>query len=167
MDGKEDGEQPRHGWAMLVDPWLAFLGHSRFARASGNVMVAMMQGLAAGLRYFAGVFVAGFALGTLRTLWLAPAVGELAAVAAELPIMLAASWWWCRRLLRRWPLGATGRGIMGGTAFFWLMLAELGLSLAFGRTVGAHLAGLLAPAGLLGLAGQLAFAAMPLVIRTK
>jgi hypothetical protein len=45
------------------------------------------------------------------------------------------------------------------------MLAELGLSLAFGRTVAAHLAGLLTPAGLLGLVGQGLFAALPVLMR--
>uniref|UniRef100_UPI001969E8F8 hypothetical protein n=1 Tax=Sandarakinorhabdus rubra TaxID=2672568 RepID=UPI001969E8F8 len=97
-----------------------------------------MAGLNLGLRYFAGVFAVGFALGTIRTLWLAPAIGELAAVAVELPVMLAASWWWCRRLLARRPLDTAGRAVMGGTAFLWLMAAELGLSLAFGRTAGEH-----------------------------
>uniref|UniRef100_UPI0013D942F5 hypothetical protein n=1 Tax=Sandarakinorhabdus rubra TaxID=2672568 RepID=UPI0013D942F5 len=57
------------------------------------------------------------------------------------------------------------RAVMGGTAFLWLMAAELGLSLAFGRTAGEHLAALLAPAGLLGLAGQILFAALPLLVR--
>jgi len=43
------------------------------------------------LAYFLPVFALGFVLGTVRTLWLAPMLGELAAVAAELPVMLAAS----------------------------------------------------------------------------
>lgn len=124
-----------------------------------------MTALSLGLRYFAGVFAAGFALGTVRTIWLAPAVGELAAVATELPIMLAISWWWCRRVLAGKALATAGRGVMGATAFLWLMLAELALSLAFGRTFGEHLAELMAPAGLLGLAGQLGFAALPLIIK--
>lgn len=45
------------------------------------------------------------------------------------------------------------------------MLAELGVSLALGRSVGAHLAAMLAPAGLLGLAGQLVFAVVPIGIK--
>lgn len=126
-----------------------------------------MTALTLGLRYFTGVFAAGFLLGTVRTIWLAPALGELAAVAVELPVMLGISWWWCRRLLRGQVLRTAQRGVMGGTAFVWLMLAELGLSLAIGGTAGEQLAGLLAPVGLLGLAGQLVFAALPLVMPRK
>jgi hypothetical protein len=126
-----------------------------------------MTALTLGLRYFAGVFAAGFLLGTIRTLWLAPALGEVPAVAVELPIMLGISWWWCRRLLTRRALAMAARAVMGGTAFLWLMLAELGLSLAFGRTAEQYLAGLLAPAGLLGLAGQVGFAALPMAMPRK
>jgi hypothetical protein len=51
-----------------------------------------MTALTLGLRYFAGVFAVGFLLGTVCTLWLAPAVGEVAAVAIELPVIIGASW---------------------------------------------------------------------------
>ena len=73
-------------------------------------MMPAMTALALGLRYFAGVFAVGFLLGTVRTLWLAPTIGDLAAV-------------------------------------------------------GVYLASFYTPAGLLGLAGQLAFAALPLFIK--
>jgi hypothetical protein len=122
-----------------------------------------MTALRLGLRYFAGVFAAGFILGTLRTLWLGPAIGALPAVAAELPIMLAISWWWCGRLIAGRSLAIGGRAMMGGSAFLWLMLAEFGLALAFRQTPAAYAAGLMAPAGLLGLAGQLLFAALPFI----
>jgi len=122
-----------------------------------------MTALCLGLRYFAGVFAAGFGLGTVRTLWLAPALGESVAVAAELPVMLGISWWWCRRVLAGSSPPLPARAVIGGTAFLWLMLAELGLSLALGRTLAAHVAGLLAPAALPGLAGQLVFAVLPLI----
>ena len=124
-----------------------------------------MTALALGLRYFAGVFAVGFLLGTIRTLWLAPAIGDLAAVGVELPVMIGASWWWCRRLLARQTLATAERAVMGGTAFLILMLAEFGLATAFGRAPAAYLASFLTPAGLLGLAGQLVFAALPLFIK--
>lgn len=130
-------------------------------------MLTAMTALAIGFRYFAGVFAVGFALGTIRTLWLAPAVGALAAVGIEVPIMVAASWWWARRLLARQELAMAGRAVMGGSAFVWLMLAEFGLGLAFGQTPGAWLAGFATPAGLLGLAGQLGFAACPLIMKSN
>jgi hypothetical protein len=126
-----------------------------------------MTGLGLGLRYFIGVFAAGFVLGTVRTLWLAPAIGDLAAVALELPAMLGFSWWWCRRLLAGPSAALAARALMGATAFLWLMLAELGLSLAFGGTLATHLAAMAAPAGLLGLGGQLLFAALPLITKAK
>jgi hypothetical protein len=128
-------------------------------------MMAAMTALALGLRYFAGVFAVGFLLGTIRTLWLAPAIGDLAAVAVELPVMIGASWWWGRRLLAREPLALAGRAIMGGSAFVWLMLAEFGLAMALGRAPGAYLASFFTADGLLGLAGQLVFAALPLFIK--
>ena len=49
--------------------------------------------LRAAIAYWAVVFALGFVLGTVRTLWLAPAIGVTVATAVELPIMLAASWW--------------------------------------------------------------------------
>lgn len=137
----------------------------RLVRACG--MMQMMTALNLGLRYFAGVFAAGFLLGSIRSVWLAPAIGDLAAVAAELPLMIGVSWWWCRRLLARQTLATAARAVMGGAAFTLLMLAEFGLSLAFGGTAAQHLAGLLAPAGLLGLAGQLLFGALPLLFRPR
>jgi hypothetical protein len=124
-----------------------------------------MTALALGLRYFAGVFAIAFALGTIRTLWLAPAVGAMAAVGIEVPIILAVSWWWGRRLLARQALNLAGRAVMGGSAFLLLMLAEFGLAMAFGRAPGVYWASFFTQAGLLGLAGQLGFAALPLIIK--
>ncbi|WP_372917409.1 hypothetical protein [Sandarakinorhabdus sp.] len=70
-------------------------------------------------------------------------------------------------MLARQPLALAGRAVMGGTAFVWLMLAEFGLSLAFGRAASGYGAALVTPAGLLGLAGQLVFAALPLFINAR
>ena len=128
-------------------------------------MIPIMTALTLGLRYFAGGFAIAFSLGTNRKLLLAPAIGAMAAVAMEMPIILAVSWWWGRRLLAWQWLNLTGRAIMGGTAFVWLMLGEFTLALAFGRAPGAYLASFLTADGLLGLAGQLGFAALPLFIK--
>ena len=136
------------------------------ARRYACIMTAMTA-LSLGLRYFAGVFAIAFALGTIRTLWLAPAIGAVAAVAIEVPIIWAVSWWWARRLLARQPLGLAGRAVMGGTAFGWLMLAEFALALAFGRAPGAFLAAFFTPAGLIGLVGQVGFAALPLLMKPR
>jgi hypothetical protein len=119
--------------------------------------------LAAGLRYFACVFAAGFALGVFRTLVLLPRMGAVPAVLIELPVILAAAWLICRHLLRQFPLEIRGAAAMGLVAFVLLMLAEAGISLLLaGRTLAGHLALYAQAAHQLGLAGQVAFALFPL-----
>ncbi len=68
-------------------------------------------------------------------------------------------------MLARQPLALAGRAVMGGSAFVWLMLAEFGLAMAFGRAPGAYLASFFTVDVFIGLAGQLAFAALPLLIK--
>lgn len=124
----------------------------------------MATALAAGVRYFLVVFGIGFALGTVRTLFVVPRLGDLAAVAIELPLMLAAAWWVCGRLVRHLPPGLAPRAMMGGSAFVLLMVTEFAMSVwLFGRSPATYAAGLRDAAGLLGLAGQIAFAALPLI----
>lgn len=121
----------------------------------------------AALAYFAAVFAAGFALGTLRVLLLAPVLGEVAAVLAELPVMLAVSF-----LAARWAAGRFAvparllpRLAMGAVAFLLLISAEVALGLwAFGRGLDEIAAGMAAPAGLIGLAGQAVFGLMPAIL---
>lgn len=118
--------------------------------------------------YFGIVFAAGFALGTLRTLFLAPRFGELWAVLLELPIMLAISWWACGQVVTRFhvPPRLAPRAVMGVLAFGFLMLAEVVLSVGlFGRSMSEYAGDLTTPHGLVGLGGQVAFALMPLVRR--
>jgi hypothetical protein len=118
----------------------------------------------AGAMYFGAVFAAGFALGVLRTTVLTPAIGRLAAVAVELPIILAIAWIACGAVLRRITLTRPEAAGMGAVAFVLLMAAEAALSLLLtGRSLAEHFALYARPAYLLGLAGQLAFASFPLV----
>ena len=125
--------------------------------------------LRAALAYFLPVFALGFVLGTLRTLWLAPALGEVPAVAAELPVMLAASWLLARRVVRRYAITATGAALaIGLIAFALLLLAELALAMTLaGQTPADWAAGLTRPAGALGLAGQALFALLPAMARNR
>ncbi len=130
----------------------------------------MGRGLRAGIAYFGIVFAAGFVLGTLRVLVLAPALGATGAVAAELPVMLILAWIACRRLVAGFavPETAAARAAMGGSAFMLLLAAETLLgALAFGRPVAAQIAELGTAHGALGLAGQIAFGLMPLVPRAR
>jgi hypothetical protein len=123
--------------------------------------------LKAGIAYFVIIFAAGFALGTARVLWLAPLAGEAAAMLAELPVMLTASWLAARWLVRRYDVRARrDRAAMGGLGFALLMGAELALAVAaFGQDAGEWLTALFAMPGVIGLAGQVLFGAMPLWVR--
>lgn len=111
--------------------------------------------------YFVVVFAAAFLLGALRVTLVAPQTGALMAVALEVPIVLGLSWLVAGRVLRRWPLTLAARLAMGALAFACLMLAEFGLAMLFGQTPGRFLANMATPPGVLGLAGQLGFAAIP------
>ena len=128
----------------------------------------MRAALLAGAVYFGVVFAAGFALGAVRITLLVPAVGEPAAVALELPLLLLWSWWTCGRCLRRFVVPATvaARALMSSVAFVLLMAAEIGLDAALnGRDLAAHFARYHDTASLLGLAGQVLFALFPLLRR--
>jgi hypothetical protein len=128
------------------------------------VIDRVARALRAGVVYFLAVFAAGFALGVLRTLFVAPRIGVLAAVAVELPIVLAVAWWVSARLQRASSPTLCDAGLMGGTAFVLLMLAEASLSIAlFGRTIAEHLALYADADHQLGFAGQVAFALIPTV----
>jgi hypothetical protein len=125
----------------------------------------MRAGLKAAAPYFLVVFAAGFVLGTLRVLVLAPALGAVAAVALEVPLMLAVAWFASRWAVARHRVPARERPrlAMGGLAFALLMSAELALGVwGFGQSPAAIAVGFLRPEGMLGLAGQVAFGLVPL-----
>ena len=120
----------------------------------------------AGAVYFAIVFGIAFVLGVLRTLVLVPRIGAMAAVAIEVPIILIVSWFACRRCLRRFPVRAVfaDRAWMGLVAFALLICAELLLSILLtDRSVAAFFTAFAQPEQKLGLAGQVAFAIVPVV----
>jgi hypothetical protein len=124
--------------------------------------------IVAGVVYFALVFTLGFALGTVRTLFVqdAPSASRLSGVLIELPIMLAASWFLCRHVVRRFDVApaVAPRAIMGGVAFALLMLAELLVgALLFSRTPAQHFALYRDTSYAVGLAAQAVFALMPLL----
>lgn len=84
------------------------------------------QGLTAGLAYFALVFAAGFALGTIRVLALVPALGTRTAELVEMPVMLAVVWFSARFLVRRLavPPDTTSRLAMGFVALALMLVFE-------------------------------------------
>ncbi len=134
--------------------------------ADHRLSADMPSAIKAGLLSFVIVFAAGFVLGTLRVIVILPFIGEIAAVALELPVMLAISWLVCRRLATQFsvPEKIPHRLAMGTVAFGLLMLAEFGLSVfAFNRSGAEYFALFLTASGLLGLAGQIAFGLFPLL----
>jgi hypothetical protein len=120
----------------------------------------------AGVAYFGIVFLAGVLLGSLCILALAPALGEMSALAVELPLMLVVSWVVCRRLIARCSVtdAVIPRLAMGGVAFVLLMAAEAAVSiLGCERSPEAHLAAYRSMGAQIGLAGQVAFGLLPAV----
>jgi hypothetical protein len=125
-------------------------------------------GLRAGMIYFAIVFVFAFVLGVVRTLVVAPLIGELPAVLLEIPLMLAFSWLLCGQLVSRIGVsdGLGARTAMSVVAFALLMAAEIGLAPALvNRSLVQALESFRTVPGLIGLAGQIAFASFPLLQR--
>ena len=68
----------------------------------------------AGVLYFALVFAAGFALGTMRTLWVMPRLGARTAELIEQPVMLGVS-----ILAARWSSGVSGFRRSGRGGWPW------------------------------------------------
>lgn len=114
------------------------------------------------LSYFAVVFAAAFAMGVVRVLILAPAIGAFAAVMVEVPLILALSWIVAGRTIERWPMTLPGRIGMGAIAFACLILTEFALAtVAFGISPADYAADLATPAGILRFIGQIGFALIP------
>ncbi|MFM2306268.1 MAG: hypothetical protein RLZZ367_937 [Bacteroidota bacterium] len=116
--------------------------------------------------YTVGIFAVGFVLGTIRTLLLAPRIGALAAVTAEVPVMLLIAWFYCRWLIHRLGINSNRAQLLawGLLAFTLLTAIEFTVSVfAFGQTATQFIGNLLTPAGLLGLAGQFLFGLIPVI----
>jgi hypothetical protein len=123
-----------------------------------------MPALKAGTVYFMLVFAVGFVLGTIRVLAVVPAVGETIAVLIETPVMATISWIACRFIIRRFDVPAVlaDRVTMGASAFALLMVAEIGVAWLLGqRSLSGYFVHYATVAGVIGLAGQIAFAVFP------
>jgi hypothetical protein len=123
-----------------------------------------MAALKAGAFYALLVFVIGFAMGAVRVIVLAPRLGEAAAVALEVPVMLALSWIvaaWSARAFAV-PADLASRSIMGLAAFAVLMATEFGAAVfVFDRSAAEFFTPYGSLAGAIGRAGQVAFAVIP------
>jgi hypothetical protein len=141
----------------------------------GVAMSGAMRIARAASVYFAIAFGAGFVLGTLRVGVLELALGSLAALLVELPIMLAVSAVAARWVVRRYgpPRGRewTLRAALSVGAIAWaqLQLAELAIApmVLAGSSGGwwaAHWAKFATLAGALGAGAQAVFAMLPLAM---
>ncbi len=127
----------------------------------------MLKGIWAGVVYAVAVFGLAFLTGALRTVAISstgapPVLG----VAIELPVLLLMSWVICGLLLERMqaPAESSVRMLMGVTALIVMVSGEFALSaLVIGRSLPDFLASYERPEALLGLIGQLAFAAFPVI----
>ena len=128
----------------------------------------LRSALSAGTAYWGLMFILGFVMGTVRTMFVAdaPVGGRILGVLLELPIMLTASWFLCSFAIRRFHVPTTlgARALMGGLAFALLLLAELVVgALLFGRSASEHFALYREASYAVGLAAQIGFALMPSV----
>jgi hypothetical protein len=126
----------------------------------------MSPPLVAGFVYFMIVFAIGFVFGVIRVLVVIPRTGEIIAVLIELPLILTASWIVCTSLISRFQVApkVVDRIKMGASAFAFLLVAEIALSTyVFGNPIDSTFVRCLTLHGFIGLCGQLAFAAFPLL----
>jgi hypothetical protein len=126
--------------------------------------VAVWPASKAGSIYFLVVFAAGFVMGTVRVVAMAPTLGHTGAVILELPVMLTIAWFASRHAIARFgvPAALSARLTMGTLAFVLVMLAEVAVSVfAFQNTLVEHIAAYRTTPALLGLAGQIVFALFP------
>ncbi len=127
----------------------------------------MTRGLISGTIYCLIVFAAGFALGTLRVLLVAPRIGADAAVLTELPIMLAAAYFICGQVVRRLHVAPdlAVRRAMVFWFLFWLLLLEILIgAMLFGWTITQQWSALATPVGFLGLSAQIFAALLPVFV---
>jgi hypothetical protein len=129
-----------------------------------------MHILKAGALYFALVFAAGFALGTIRLLWIVPSLGTRVAELLEAPLMLGVSFLaarWVARRLRLPPVTATRLGT-GFIALALLLAAEFGVVLLLrGLTLREYFASRDPVAGTVYLVSLLLFALIPLLVARR
>ncbi len=90
--------------------------------------------------YFLMVYLAGFALGTVREFFVTPYVGLTAALWVEVPIMAVISFFAARFVIERAPeVKADGdRLFVGCAAFIMLLIAEEAMARIIARDFGLY-----------------------------
>jgi hypothetical protein len=129
-----------------------------------------MRTLKAGALYFALVFCAGFVLGILRVLWVAPTFGARTAELLESPVMLVVIIFAASRVVRRFSLPPTLAARLGAgfLALGILLAAEFTVVLKVRNlTLAQYIADRDPVAGTVYVLMLLVFAAMPLFVSRK
>jgi len=124
------------------------------------------QIISAGCVYALIVFLIGFVFGTVRVLLVAPRLSETVAVLLETPFILLVSWKVSTWSISRFAVGddLAARTAMGCVAFAVLMIAEFGVAgFVSGRSLAEQLVVYESIPGIIGLAGQVSFAALPIL----
>lgn len=128
----------------------------------------MFHRLKPGLAYFALVFAAGFALGSIRVPFLVPRLGERTAELIEMPFMFVAIVFAARSVITRFPVPSTlaARASMGIVALVLLVMAELSMARVLsGGSIAQYLAGRDPVSGSVYLTMLVLYAAMPEMLR--
>ena len=120
----------------------------------------------ASLLYYALVFAVGFVLGTLRVLLLVPFLGVRWAELIEQPIMLLASFYVARLVVRRFgPFNAIWRLIIGLFALVLMVATELSLTVFVqGQSLAQYAASRDEVSGVAYILSLAAFGLMPLLV---
>jgi hypothetical protein len=122
--------------------------------------------LRAATAYFAGVYFAGFVLGTIRVLWWNVSHPPERYILVEVPVLLMFAWFLCGVVVRRCRVAMlpNARLRMGALAFVMLMACELLLGWVFERqTPIGYVASLGHPVKVLVLCSQALFGTFPLL----
>ncbi len=125
-----------------------------------------MRSIKAGALYFILVFAAGWIIGPIRVLLIAPRIGALGAVLIEAPIMAAAAAAAARWVVRRLgvPAAFRARASMSAVALLLLLAGEFAFAAPLrGQSLGQYASGFSTPAGYVSLALFALFGAMPLL----
>lgn len=125
---------------------------------------AMARAVRLGLLYFVLVFGAGFVLGPVRVLLVAPRIGDRSAELIELALMAAWIWIVARWLVRRYavPPAARERLAIGAVAAALSVILDLTVVLRLrGMTMASYVANFDPVAGTAFWLMQVVFALMP------
>lgn len=129
-----------------------------------------MRILKAGGFYFALAFSAGFVLGIIRTLWIAPQSGARTAELMDAPVMIGVGFLAARWVVKRFavPSSVSSRLAVGGIGLAIMLMAELSLVLWLrGLTMGEYFAARDRVAGAVYDTALGVFALMPLMVSRR